>query len=65
MGGVTDKIMLTGSDCFEEKSSHGWWARGDSMERTGYYCNFDASLVVPTAEENRVKNIALLAQIRY
>lgn len=31
----------------------------------GGYAAFDASRVVPTAEENRPKNIALIAQIKY
>lgn len=33
--------------------------------RAPYLTGFDASRVVPTAEENRPKNIALIAQIKY
>lgn len=45
--------------------STGCYAVADN-KRSGYHgLTFDASIVVPTAEENRPKNIALIAQIKY
>ena len=43
--------------------NHGDWIRSIPSHRGDV--SFDASRVVPTANENRVKNIVLLAQIRY
>lgn len=44
---------------------NGYRAAISGIADTPYCTGFDASRVVPTAEENRPKNIALIAQIKY
>lgn len=63
----------TGSSIFKTKSWAFWWATVtsnpggntdsipySSSDRPRFWLSFDASLVVPTANENRSRNVALL-----
>lgn len=56
---------MIGSGAIEtEMTQRGLVQHGDTA-LSDYTFTFDASRVVPTAEENRPKNIALIAQIKY
>lgn len=66
-GSIASYASIEGASGAFEQSMYatGCYAVGENS-RSGYHgLAFDASRVVPTAKENRPKNIALIAQIKY
>lgn len=66
LGGVRTTSSKTLSDYGSFYYKYEYAPAGSGQgNNVAYLEGFDASLVVPTAEENRPKNIALIAQIKY
>lgn len=63
--GVRQSSNCSGSDLGPFSANNKYAGVSMSQELFPYLDGFDASRVVPTAEENRPKNIALIAQIKY
>lgn len=61
-GGCTDSYGYTGGAF---KVGYSTSSKSGSGDKYNYRINFDASNVVPTANENRPKNIALIYLIKY
>lgn len=63
--GVRQSSNYSGSDLGPFSANNRYCGVVMSQDLFPYLDGFDASRVVPTAEENRPKNIALIAQIKY
>lgn len=63
--GVRQSSDRSGSDLGPFSANNRYAGVSMSQELFPYLDGFDVSRVVPTAEENRPKNVALIAQIKY